>query len=89
MSDPYVREVGSVEGLDGERLSVGVDYDTVAIYVGCWLSADGVRLSPDGQEELGRLLVSAVWQAGQQKRALDEEIHEADGGDSMAGSDPG
>jgi uncharacterized membrane protein (DUF441 family) len=59
-----VREVGHIDTDDG-TISVGVDDGTVAIYVGGWLSADGVRLTAAQQELFAKLLVSAVWQAGE------------------------
>ena len=58
-----IRECGKVEGLDGERLAVGIEDDTVAIYVGDWLSADGCRLNAAQAEEFAALFVHAVWQA--------------------------
>jgi hypothetical protein len=64
MNDPNVRHLGDVEGYDGEKIAVGVDYDTVAIYMGAWLSADGIRLTGEKAEEFGRLFVAAGWQAG-------------------------
>lgn len=65
MSDPNVRVLGQIEDIDGNLLDVGIDYGTVAIYVGGWMSADGVRLDSTQAEEFGRLFVAATWQAGQ------------------------
>ena len=67
-ANPYVREVGTVEDIDGRRIVVGVDYDSV--------SFDGpafLRLAAVQAEELGRLFVAASWQAGANKRRMDEE----------------
>jgi hypothetical protein len=70
MPDPYVREVGHIDtGTDG-IVSVGVDYDTVAIYFAGWLSADGVRLTSSQAEDFAQLFVSACWQAAAQGRAM-------------------
>jgi hypothetical protein len=83
MAHPYVREVGSVTDMDEMQLAVGVDFDTVAIYVGAWMSADGVRLTQAQAEEFAQLFVSACWQAGRNARQMAEEAYEADGGDTM------
>lgn len=64
MSDPYVRQLGEIEGYDGEKIAVGIDYDTVALYMGGWLSADGIRLTGPKAEEFARLFIAAVWDAG-------------------------
>jgi hypothetical protein len=45
----------------------------VGLYVGGWLSADGVTLTAAQAEEFAQLFVSAVWQAGQQKARMDGE----------------
>ena len=65
----YIREVGTVEGSDGERLAVGIEDDTVAVYVGGWQSADGCRLNAVQAEDFAALFVHAVWQAGRQSHA--------------------
>ena len=68
MSDPYVREVGRVEDMDGVPLVFGVDHDCVTIGPHCFTAGQ--------MEEVGRVLVSAVWQAGQQAgygRGRDDE----------------
>jgi hypothetical protein len=65
MADPHVRETGHIDTDDG-IISVGVDYGTVAIYIGGWLSADGVRLPASLAEEFAALFVSACWEAGTQ-----------------------
>ena len=73
MSDPYVREVGAVQDMDGQHLKMGVDYDSVTI------GLPGIllfRFTQAQMEEVGRVLVSAVWQAGQQAgygRGRDDE----------------
>ena len=58
MPDSFVREVGTVHDMDGRRVPVGVDYDTVVIL--------GYRLSEEQAEEFGHLFVSACWQAARQ-----------------------
>jgi hypothetical protein len=85
MADPYVREIGDVTTDMEESISVGVDCDAVGIYIGGWLSADGITLTQHQAEEFAQLFVSAVWQAGANARQMAQEIHEADGGDTMAG----
>jgi hypothetical protein len=78
-------EVGSIETPDG-TLSVGVDCGAVGLYVGGWLSADGVILTQAQAEEFAQLFVSAVWQAGQQKARMDEEALET--GTAIPGPGP-
>jgi hypothetical protein len=73
--DPNVRVLGQIEDIDGQLLDVGVDYGTVAIYVGGWLSADGVRLDSAQAEEFGRLFIAASWRAGQ--NAAEQVVREA------------
>jgi predicted alpha/beta-hydrolase family hydrolase len=55
MPDPFVRELGRVEDIDGAALAVGVDYDTVSI--------GGHRLASAQLEEFARLFTAAHWQA--------------------------
>jgi hypothetical protein len=55
MADPFVRELGRVEDIDGAALAVGVDYDTVSI--------GGHRLASAQLEEFARLFIAAHWQA--------------------------
>jgi hypothetical protein len=69
MPDPYVRILGEVTDMDGLRLGVGVDYDTVTI--------GRHQLTQAQAEEFARVFVSAVWQAGQQKARMDEEQEHA------------
>jgi len=66
MSDPHIREVGSVETEIDGPVSIGVDYDTVAIFIGGWLSADGVRLARVQAEEFGQMFIRACWKAARQ-----------------------
>lgn len=56
-----VREIGTVRNDMGECISVGVDCGGIGIYVGGWLSADGITLTQTQAEEFGRLFVSACW----------------------------
>jgi hypothetical protein len=65
MSDPHVREVDHIETDDG-TVSVGVDHGAVAVYIGGWLSADGVRLTRGQAEEFAQLFVRACWEAAAQ-----------------------
>ncbi|HXJ25031.1 MAG TPA: hypothetical protein VNH17_05005 [Streptosporangiaceae bacterium] len=55
MSDPHVRELGRVESLDGPRLYVGVDYDSVVV--------ESYRLTRAQAEEFAQLFISACWEA--------------------------
>jgi hypothetical protein len=63
--DPFVRTIGTVEDLDGRKLTVGVDYDAVSI--------DGYRFPFAEQEELGRLLVAAVWEAAGNRIRMEQD----------------
>jgi hypothetical protein len=55
VADPYVRELGRVQDIDGIPVTVGVDYDCVTI--------SSARLTGAALEEFARLLFAAVWQA--------------------------
>jgi hypothetical protein len=61
MSDPYVREVGTVTDLDGLAVRIGVDYDTVTIAI----PVREVRLTQAQVEEFSQVFVSACWEAAQ------------------------
>jgi hypothetical protein len=84
MADPYVREIGIVTDMDGFAVRVGVDYDSVTLKASS-LPGPFARLTQAQAEEFAQLFVSACWQAGVNARQMAEEIHEADGGDTMAG----
>jgi hypothetical protein len=56
--DPNVRTLGAVHDMDGRRVPVGVDYDTVVIL--------GYRLDRSETEELAQLIVAASWEAARQ-----------------------
>lgn len=72
MPDPYVRTVGSVEDMDGVMCPVGVDYDTVTIgFPGCLLP---YRFTAAQAEEFAHLFVSACWQAGENRRRMNEDV---------------
>ena len=58
MPDPNVLTIGAVHDLDGRRVPVGVDYETVVVL--------GYRLGQEEAEEFARLFVSACWQAARQ-----------------------
>jgi len=65
MSDPYVREVGRIEDMDGTVLVVGIDRNTVTI----GLPGDAIpdwQLESSQAEEFARLFVRACWEAGAQ-----------------------
>jgi hypothetical protein len=55
VADPYVRELGRVQDIDGIPVTVGVDYDCVTI--------SGARLTGAALEEFARLFIAAHWQA--------------------------
>ena len=61
MGDAYVREVGSVEDVDGVPLAVGVDYGTVTI--GGPGSRWAWRLDSRQAETFAQLFTAACWQA--------------------------
>jgi hypothetical protein len=60
MSNPYVYEVGSVTGMDGSVVRVGVDNDAV------WIRSNGTVLNRVQAEQVGQLYLRACWLAGQQ-----------------------
>lgn len=64
------RETGTVETADG-TLSIGVDGRKVGLYVGGWLSADGVRLNTAQIDEFVRKFFEACWEAAGQQGAGD------------------
>ena len=71
MADPYVRETGRTEDMDGIALAVGVDYDAVSLGHGhhtgpVW------RLTQAQAEEFAHLFVAACWEAGQNARRMAE-----------------
>jgi hypothetical protein len=68
--DKYVREVGRLEDGQGRILIVGVSYDAVTLGLG----GGGIaELGMAQQEELGQLLIAAVWQAAWNRRAMDAD----------------
>ncbi len=72
MGDPCVRVLGSVADMDGSAVHVGVNYDTVSVSG----AVDSVFTQAQA-EEFGRLFVAACWQAGANKRRMDEEVVDA------------
>lgn len=62
MSNPMVREVGRIEDIDGSKLVVGVDLDSVTI--GYADDMEPIRLTFMAAGEFAQLFVSACWQAG-------------------------
>jgi hypothetical protein len=59
------RELGTVAGANGETIAVGVQHGEVGVYMGCWLSADGVTLDAGQQAEFAVLFARAVAEAGE------------------------
>ena len=53
--DPRVRAVGQVEDIDGQPLTLAVDYETVVV--------DGKRLTRAQAEEFAQLFIAACWEA--------------------------
>ena len=72
MGDPYVRVLGSVTDMDGSIVHVGVNYDTVSVSN----AVDSV-FTREAAEEFARLFVAACWQAGANKRRMDDEVVDA------------
>ena len=70
MGDPYVRETGRIEDIDGSVLSVGVDYDTVTL---SWPGERRARVAasnPSQADEFAALfLPNAAVLAGGRARA--------------------
>jgi hypothetical protein len=92
MGEP--REIGRMEDLDGVPVIFSLNLDgTLRIEIGPFRpfgpgASDQTAMADldDAKtEEFGRLLVAGAWSAGARSAHLDaEEIHEADGGDTMA-----
>jgi hypothetical protein len=79
MAEPFVREIGRVEDIDGDPCVIGVDYDTVTIG-GEWRNW---RFTQAGAEEFAETFTRAVWAAGWNAARMAIEADEADGGDTM------
>ena len=80
--DPFVREVGRVEDGQGRIVIVGVSYDAVTLRVLPAASDDerddpAAELGMTQQEELGQLLIAAVWQAAWNRRQMDADTDRA------------
>jgi len=69
VADPYVRETGSVVDLDGIRLIIGVDYDTVTIG---HRDRTLFRLPAETAEHFAALFVRACWLCDKQARQRTE-----------------
>ena len=65
MADRYVHQIDHVEDLDGLRLMVGVDYDTVTIGHGTQVL---FRLPAETAEKFAALFVRACWECDKQAR---------------------
>lgn len=61
-------EVGHVDTADG-TISVGVDHGTVAVYIGGWLSADGVRMPSAQAEQFAEMFLRCCLEAERQEHA--------------------
>ena len=75
--DPYVREIGRLTDDVGRVLIVGVDYDAVTFRTLHTRTGGAVALGMAQQEELGQLVIAAVWQAGWQRRQMDADTDAA------------
>jgi hypothetical protein len=84
VSDPQVREIGRLEDSQGRILIVGVNYDTVTLRTLHTRTSGAVELGALQTEELGRLVVSAAWQAAAQTAADISAVRDGQGagGDS-------
>lgn len=59
MSNPHVRGIDRITGLDEIPVDVGVDYDTVTIAIGLY----SVRLERAESELFARAFTAACWEA--------------------------
>jgi hypothetical protein len=60
-------------GLDGMPVIIGVDYDSVTIHAGEFVSGGGIRLGLSVQvDEFTSLFVAGCWQAAAQIALMDE-----------------
>jgi hypothetical protein len=73
MSDTYVREVGRLEDGQGRIVIVGVSYDAVTLRTLHTRTDGAAELGMAQQEELGQLLIAAVWQAAWQRCRMDAD----------------
>ena len=72
MADPRVRELGRMTSLDGMPVVIGVDYDSVTIHAGEFVSGGGIRLECVQAEEFARLFVASCWLAAAQCALMEE-----------------
>ena len=77
MADPRVREVGRMTDLDGMPVVIGVDYDSVTIHAGEFVSGGGIRLESVQADEFASLFVAGCWQAAAQSALMAEEADRA------------
>jgi hypothetical protein len=63
MADPYVREIGRVEDIDGLRLVVGIRSGTVTLG---FAGEARWKLPVEVADELAAMLITALWQAARQ-----------------------
>jgi hypothetical protein len=77
----YVREIGTVEDIDGRKVTVGVDYDSVTV-------SNCARLDAKQAEEFSRLFAQARMAAAQNRRRMDEEAAD-DAADALDEVDAG
>lgn len=67
MSNPD-GEVGHIDTEDG-TVSVGMDHGRVAVYIGGWLSADGVRMPSAQAERFAEMFLRCCVEAERQEHA--------------------
>lgn len=65
---PYVRNLGSVEAMDGDLVTVGVDYDAVIV------NANNAAFTRSMTEEFAHLFIAACWEAGENAKAMRETV---------------
>lgn len=63
----YVRNTGTVRGIDGSQIDVGVDYGAVTLLTG----RDAVRLDGAGWQEFLKEFFAAITVAADQQREID------------------
>jgi hypothetical protein len=76
MADDRVRTLGSVEDIDGQGLSVGVDYDTVSL--GLAEFGRTWRFTRAQAEEFAQLFIAACWEAADQGGRMAAEDSDGD-----------
>ena len=66
---PMVRVLGSVEDMDGSKVHIGVDHDTVTVS-----NAIDSAFTQSMAEEFAHLFAAACWAAGQNQQRMTQEV---------------